>query len=75
LVSRNERLASGRSKLYSKGRGGSKKGEAGNYFSRVAKLLINQDLLFSSSLLFSPTVLFPSLILFSDEIQDMVRAD
>lgn len=41
--------------------------EDGNYFSRAAKLIINQDLL-SSSHVFSNNTLFP------DEIQDIAVA-
>lgn len=50
LVSRSEIAASGRSKLLSWGGGGRgcKLEEDGNYFSRAAKLIINQDLLSSS---------------------------
>jgi hypothetical protein len=65
LVSRNERAASGRSKIHT----WQKREGVRNYFSLAAKLIINQDLLFSSSLLFSPTIPFPSLLtLFPDKI-------
>jgi hypothetical protein len=54
---------------------GQRREGVGNYFSRAAKLIINQDLLFCSSLLFSPTILFPPLLtLFSEKIRGIARA-